>query len=242
MALKSLPRIERLDLAMVTLPAWHPEASNQPTVAVYGYVIDHPDGPILVDTGVGFGNDFIDEVYAPECVRLDEALDRLGLDASSIVGVVNSHLHFDHCGQNPLLYGTDVPFFMQQPEVDEVERDPYYTDRKWALPPIAQRRLLDGDFEVAQGVTILATPGHTPGHQSVLIESTVGRVVLAGQAVWRLREFVDEQATESNVFSDEFRELAIDSIRRIKALKPDVVYFAHCAAHRPDHGNATSVQ
>lgn len=242
MALKSLPRIERLDLATVTLPAWHPEASNQPTAPVYGYVIDHPDGPIVVDTGVGFGNDFIDEAYKPECVRLDQALDRAGLDVSSIVGVVNSHLHFDHCGQNPLLYGTDVPFFMQQHEVDEVERDPYYTDSEWALPPVTQRRLLDGDFEVAEGVTILSTPGHTPGHQSVLVESTVGRVVLAGQAVWTLGEFVDEQATASNVFSDEFREVAVDSIRRIKALKPQVVYFAHCAAHRPDDGNKTSVQ
>ena len=237
MALKSLPRIERLDLARVRLPAWHPEAPTQPTAPVYGYVIDHPDGPIVVDTGVGFGNNFIDEVYEPECVRLDEALGSVGVDVSSIVGVVNSHLHFDHCGQNPLLYGTDVPFFMQQPEVDEVERDPYYTDSEWALPPVAQRRLLDGDFEIAEGVTILSTPGHTPGHQSVLVESTAARVVLAGQTVWRLREFVDEEATESNVFSAEFREHAVDSIRRVKALKPDVVYFAHCAAHRPDDGN-----
>lgn len=237
MALKSLPRIERLDLAIVTLPTWHPEASSQPTAPVYGYVIDHPDGPIVVDTGVGFGNDFIDELYEPECVRLDKALGGVGLDVSSIVGVVNSHLHFDHCGQNPLLYGTDVPFFMQQPEVDEVERDRYYTDSNWALPPVDQRRLLDGDFEIAEGVTILSTPGHTPGHQSVLVESTSARAVLAGQAVWRLREFVDEQATASNVFSDEFHEQAVDSIRRIKALKPDVVYFAHCAAHRRDDGD-----
>jgi hypothetical protein len=65
--LKSLPRIERLDLAVITLPDWHPEATNQPTAPVYGYVIVHPDGPIVFDTGVGFGNDFIDEVYEPEC-------------------------------------------------------------------------------------------------------------------------------------------------------------------------------
>jgi N-acyl homoserine lactone hydrolase len=233
-ALRSLPRIERLDLAVLTLPEWHPEAPNQPTAPVYGYVIDHPDGPIVVDTGVGFGNDFIDEVYQPECVGLDGALRAVGIEASSIVGVVNSHLHFDHCGQNPLLYGTDVPFFLQQLEVDEVERDRFYTDAEWALPPAAQRRLLGGDFEMAEGVTILTTPGHTPGHQSVVVESTVGRVVVAGQAVWELEEFVDERVTVSNVFSDEFHDLAIDSIRRIKALKPQTVYFAHCAAHRPN--------
>jgi N-acyl homoserine lactone hydrolase len=229
--LRSLPRIERLDLAMLTLPDWHPEAPNQPTAPVYGYVIVHPDGPIVFDTGVGFGNEFIDEVYEPECTRLNEALAAVGVDTSSIVGVINSHLHFDHCGQNALLYGTDVPFFMRQREIDQVERDRFYTDQDWALPPIAQRRLIDGDFEVAEGVTILSTPGHTPGHQSVLIESAVESVVLAGQAVWALREFVEERATVSNVFSDEYFDVAIDSIRRIKAFEPETVYFAHCAAH-----------
>jgi N-acyl homoserine lactone hydrolase len=240
--LKSLPRIERLDLAVVTLPDWHPEAPNQPTAPVYGYVLVHPDSPIVFDTGVGFGNEFIDEMYEPECVRLDEALGAVGVDTSSIVGVINSHLHFDHCGQNPLLYGTDVPFFMQQPEVDEVERDRFYTDKEWALPPVAQRRLIDGDFEIAEGATILSTPGHSPGHQSVLIESADGRVVLAGQAVWELREFVEERATVSNVFSDEYSDVAIASIRRIKALEPEAVFFAHCAAHRTDDGLRTAEQ
>ena len=240
MVLKSLPRIERLDLAVVTLPDWHPEAPKQPTAPVYGYVIVHPDGAIVFDTGVGFGNEFIDEVYKPECARLDEALVAADIDASSIVGVVNSHLHFDHCGQNPLLYGTDVPFFMRQPEVDEVECNRFYTDPEWALPPVAQRRLIDGDFEIAEGVTILSTPGHTPGHQSVLIDSAAGRVVLAGQAVWELGEFVEERATVSNVFSDAYHDVAIDSIRRIKAFKPEAVFFAHCAAHRPDEPPQTA--
>jgi N-acyl homoserine lactone hydrolase len=231
-ALKSLPRVQRLDLAVLTLPDWHPEAVNQATVPVYGYVVAHPDGPIVFDTGVGFGNEFIDEAYEPQCVRLSTALTATGTDLSSIVGVVNSHLHFDHCGQNLLLYGTDVPFFIRQAEIDQVERDPFYTDREWALPPVTQRRVIEGDAEIAEGVTVLSTPGHTPGHQSVLIESEEGRVVLAGQAVWELREFVTEEATEGNVFSDEYSDAAIASIRRIKALEPEAVYFAHCAAHR----------
>ena len=230
--LRSLPRIERLDLAVVSLPDWHPEAPNQPTAPVYGYVIVHPDGPIVFDTGVGFGNAFIDEVYEPQCAPLDEALAAATIDTGSIVAVINSHLHFDHCGQNPLWYGSDVPFFMRQLEVDEVERDRFYTDPEWALPPVAQRQLIDGDVEIAEGVTILSTPGHTPGHQSVMIESAAGRVVLAGQAVWALEEFVEERATVSNVFSDGYHDVAIDSIRRIKAFKPELVFFAHCAAHR----------
>jgi glyoxylase-like metal-dependent hydrolase (beta-lactamase superfamily II) len=231
-----------LDLAVVSLPDWHPEAPSRLTAPVYGYVIVHPEGAIVFDTGVGFGNAFIDEVYAPERIRLDDALGAVEVDASSIVAVVNSHLHFDHCGQNPLLYGTSVPFFVQQPELDELERDRFYTDTEWALPPVAQRRLIDGDLEIAEGVTILSTPGHTPGHQSVVIESADGCVVLAGQAVWELREFVEERATKSNVFSDEYCEAAIASIRRIKALAPQLVFFAHCAPHATNEGHSTAAQ
>jgi glyoxylase-like metal-dependent hydrolase (beta-lactamase superfamily II) len=227
-----LPRIERLDLAVVRLPDWHSEAPSQPTAPVYGYVIVHPDGPIVFDTGVGFGNALIDEVYEPQCAPLDEALAAARIDLGSIVAVINSHLHFDHCGQNPLLYGSGVPFFMRRLEVDEVERDRFYSDPDWALPPVSQRRLIDGDVEIAEGVTILSTPGHTPGHQSVMVESAAGRVVLAGQAVWALEEFVQERATVSNVFSDAYHDVAIDSIRRIKGFKPESVLFAHCAAHR----------
>jgi N-acyl homoserine lactone hydrolase len=153
--------------------------------------------------------------------------------------VINSHLHFDHCGQNPLLYGTDVPFFVRQAEIDEVERDRFYTDQDWALPPTTQRHLVDGDVEIADGMTILSTPGHTPGHQSVLIESAGG---LAGQTVWEVREFVEEQATASNVFSDEYSDAAIASIRRIKALKAEAVYFAHCAAHHTGGAQQTGEQ
>ena len=186
----------------------------------------------MFDTGVGFGNEFIDDVYEPECVRLDDALGAVGIDAASIVGVINSHLHFDHCGQNPLLYGTNVLFFLQRAEVDEVERDRFYTDTDWALPPVAQRRLIDGDFEIAEGLTILSTPGHTPGHQSVVIESAAGR----GGARWagdlgvgrvRRRAGDDEQRLLRRD-----HDVAIESIRRIKAIEPEAVFFAHCAARR----------
>lgn len=61
-----MPRITRLDLARLELPKTHPAAPLGRAVAVHGFVIEHPDGAILVDTGVGFGNDFIDELYQPD--------------------------------------------------------------------------------------------------------------------------------------------------------------------------------
>lgn len=228
-----MPRIERLDLAVVTLPDWHPEA-GMGEAPVYGYVIDHPDGAIVVDTGVGTGNEFIDEVYEPSVTSLDAALLAVGIDPAGVVAVVNSHLHFDHCGQNPRLYGGEVPFYLQRRELEAVEADPVYTDAGWALPPVPQRRLLEGDLAIADGVTVLSTPGHTAGHQSVVVESTGERVVIAAQAVWHAREYVAETATASNVDEEALRMTAVDSIRRLKALRPSTVHFSHCAAYRPD--------
>jgi len=60
-----MPRIERLHLADLTLPEDHPAARSGRDAVVFGFAIDHPDGVIVVDTGVGRGSAFIDEVYRP---------------------------------------------------------------------------------------------------------------------------------------------------------------------------------
>ncbi len=231
-----MPSILRLDLAVVELPEAHPAARRGRTVPVYGYCILHPDGPILVDTGVGFGNEFIDELYNPQRERLADLLGQWGVDDNEIVAVVNSHLHFDHCGQNPSLFEGPAAFLAQAAEYETVARDRYYTDAGWALAPERQRRAVRGDEELADGVTILATPGHTAGHQSVLVEAGDQRVVIGAQLVWEADELVAEVASTENVDPDpELREAAVDSIRRIKALNPDIIHLSHCAAFTPGH-------
>ncbi len=238
MALTSMPAITMIDLATFTLPDWYPEGGPQPPVArVYGFVIEHPDGAIVFDTGVGVGNEFIDEVYEPHVQLLDIELQKRGIGFDAVAAVINSHLHFDHCGQNPLFYDTKIPVFVQQRELDNVHNDRYYTDSTWALPPDAQQRALDGDSVVAEGVTVLSTPGHTAGHQSVLIEAGDERIVIAGQAVWNSSEYLDEVATPFNIADEDLRSAAVDSIRRIKALRPRTVYFSHCSELHPhaDH-------
>ncbi len=201
---------------------------------VYGYCILHPDGPILVDTGVGFGNELIDQLYNPQRERLGDVLWRCGVEASEVVAVVNSHLHFDHCGQNPSLFGGPAAFLAQVAEYESVTTDRYYTDASWALAPERQRRAVRGDERLADGVTILATPGHTAGHQSVLVEAGDRRVVIGAQMVWDADELAAEVASSANVDPDpELRRAAVDSIRRIKALNPDVIHLSHCGAFAP---------
>lgn len=226
--LREMPLIVRLDLAEVRLPESHPAAVDG-RVPVYGFCVLHPDGPILVDTGVGFGNEFIDEVYRPERAVLAEVLDRSGIELASIVAVVNSHLHFDHCGQNPALFEGPTEFFAQSAEIEQVHRDRYYTDATWALAPEHQRHVVRGDESIADGITLIETPGHTRGHQSVVVEGGGRRVVIGAQLVWHSDEFRTEIASAANVEPDrDLQVAAVDSIRRIKALKPEVVYFSHC--------------
>jgi N-acyl homoserine lactone hydrolase len=234
MALAELPRIERLDLATLELPAEHPAADLGRSVAVHGFLIDHPDGPILVDTGVGFGNAFIDELFQPSRAELGALLSQVGIELDDVVAVVNSHLHFDHCGQNPALFDRDTTFYAQAAEIAAVEADRFYTDAAWALAPAEQRRSIDGDEQLAEGVTILATPGHTAGHQSVLVEAAGRRVVIGGQVVWHADELASEVASRANVDPvPELQAAAVDSIRRLKALEPEVVHLSHCPAYRP---------
>jgi len=229
--LVSMPRVERLHLSEVVLPEGHPEATRGRSAVVFGFVIDHPDGAIVVDTGVGRGNPFIDDVYSPTVVNLEPALDEAvldeaGIEPSSVIAVVNSHLHFDHCGQNPRYYGSRVPVFVQAEEV-EAARGRYYTVSEWATVPADQLRTVRGDEQIAVGVRLLSTPGHTRGHQSVVIERGGDVVVIAAQSVWDIEEFRRGEASLANVDSGELREAAVASIRRLKSFDPARAYFSH---------------
>ena len=220
-----LPQIERLPLAYLVLPEDHPEGPN-PEAPVFAYLIHHPDGVILVDTGVGRGNAFIEEVYQPSIVDVVDALAGCGVDHRDVVAVVNSHLHFDHCGQNPSFYGLNVPVYVQAFEV-EAAKQPYYTDPTWALVPSAQLRSVRGDEDIAEGVRLIATPGHTVGHQSVVIQGGETLVVIAAQSVWSASAFATMKPEDSNIEDDSLREAAADSILRLRSLNPSVAFFSH---------------
>jgi N-acyl homoserine lactone hydrolase len=224
--LTELPQITRIPLANLVLPEGHPAAPSSREAPVYAFLIHHPDGAIVVDTGVGRGNAFVDEVYQPTVVDLADALAECGVDHRDVVAVVNSHLHFDHCGQNPSFYGLDVPVYVQTTEV-EAAKARYYTDPDWAAVPPAQLRRVHGDEDLAVGVRLMATPGHTMGHQSVLVRGGDGVVVIAAQSVWSASEFVSMQPAVSNIGDPSLREAAEDSIRRLRSLNPSVAYFSH---------------
>ena len=182
MPLATTPVIERLRLAVVsTVPEWYPEHSGFEPFPVFVWVIRHPAGAILVDTGIGFGTEFIDELYRPEITPITAALGSLRLTPADIGAVVLSHLHFDHCGQQDVF---EAPVYVQALEIDAATV-PGYTVPEWAAIAEDRIRPVDGGLAIADGVRLLPTPGHTPGHQSVVIETEHERVVLAAQCAFR---------------------------------------------------------
>ena len=144
----------------------------------YLHAIEHLDGRILVDTGMIDSTPELDEDWHPTIYP--ERIPR------EVALVVNTHLHFDHCGGNRLFPG--IPIHVQRREL-EAAREPDYTIPEWVEFEGATYVELDGEAEIVPGVRVLPTPGHTPGHQSVLVDTDDGLVVVAGDVAYRWEDF-----------------------------------------------------
>jgi N-acyl homoserine lactone hydrolase len=147
---------------------------------VFVHTIDHPDGLVLVDTGMIDSNPELDEEWHPVPHRLpDELVTRVAL-------VINTHLHFDHCGGNRLFPG--VPIHVQRVELGDARSGEDYTVAGWIDFPGVTYVEHDGEAEVLPGVRLLPTPGHTRGHQSVVVSTDDGPVVLGGDVAYTFRQ------------------------------------------------------
>jgi N-acyl homoserine lactone hydrolase len=189
-----------------------------------GYLVEHPDGLLLFDTGMGSDPE-VDAHYRPARVTLGEALAAWGVELDQVDLVANCHLHFDHCGGNPQLAGR--PVFTQRVELQQARTTVDYT-----LPELldgGRYEELDGPAEIRPGVVLMPTPGHTDGHQSLVVRRPDGTVIVAGQShdtataygadvlAWRARA---GGAPEPLPITPAW-------IGALQALDPARVYFAH---------------
>ncbi|MGZ4685970.1 N-acyl homoserine lactonase family protein [Oryzihumus sp.] len=171
--------IHRVHYGTFTRPRAETGAEHPRVEVVLGYAVRHPEGLILFDTGIGAADAETDAWYDPSRVPLSQALAGAGLGVEDVDLVVNCHLHFDHCGGNPALAGR--PVFVQGHELATARAGDYTVPE---LVDFAGARYeeLDGEAEIAPGVLVVPTPGHTEGHQALALRCADGTVVLAGQS------------------------------------------------------------
>jgi glyoxylase-like metal-dependent hydrolase (beta-lactamase superfamily II) len=150
-------------------------------IPIYSFYLEGGDQKILIDTGL---EDFIvpDEVLDElgiTCQYFEDALAKFDLTPDDIDIVIQTHLHNDHCENTAACKNARV--FVQQAELDfmlnphplDHRYDPDYMDGVNLAP-------LTGEAEIVPGVKVFHTPGHTPGGQSVAVDTAAGRVLITG--------------------------------------------------------------
>ncbi len=218
--------VHRLDFGYFVRPAEETHARAARVEPCLGYLVDHPDGVVIMDTGMGEDPD-VDAHYRPHRRSIAAALADVGFRPEDVTTVVNCHLHFDHCGGNPDLSGR--PIAVQQTELAAARR-PDYT-----LPSLIDARglqylELDGETELLPGVLVVPTPGHTAGHQSLVVRRSDGTViVLAGQSHDTASEYAADVAAARALADGHPPPLPVPPgwMERLLQLDPARVVFAH---------------
>ncbi len=177
---------------------------------VYVHVIDHPEARVLVDTGMTQLHPAVADMD-PRLIPLSAQAD---FDLASIDVVINTHLHFDHCGGNHLFTGR--PIYVQRAELDDARSQDDYTIREWVEAPGVQYVPVDGALELLPGLRLVPAPGHTRGSQVVVVDSGGRPVVVGGDMA---------------VFFTELDEPRTEGQRLVRALDPEEVWLSH--EHKP---------
>lgn len=197
-------------------------SSERVQIPVACYLIRTSDALVLFDTGLA-------PRAVPGLLRSDplarftdddllvHRLDALGLTTDDIDTVVLSHLHFDHAGGAALFPKSEL--VVQKDEYGYAHYpasffESFYYRKNFDLPGY-RFRLLDGDAELAPGLSVLRSDGHTPGHQSLLVElPETGPVMLAADACY-WREHLEGERVPGVVWNP---TLALHSIKRLRTI------------------------
>lgn len=190
---------------------------------MHGFVVTHPGGALLVDTGVGGPGDVLDS-WRVVNRSVADALAELDMSPADIDLVVNTHLHFDHCGQNAVF--AHAPCYVQRAELLRARQESPEL-YEWFSFASARWELLDGDAEIVPGVSVVTTPGHTAGHQCVVVSGTD---VLIGDAAYTPVVYADPSVGSQIPGQAADFEAFTSSLGRLRELGPERVHFCHHTA------------
>jgi glyoxylase-like metal-dependent hydrolase (beta-lactamase superfamily II) len=203
---------QRLDggamFGVVPKPLWEKripaDERNRIQLGMRCLLIEHPSGLVLIDTGAGNKeNAKFKDIYGLEnegadgATLLEDGLREIGVAPADIAIVINTHLHFDHAGGNTRTR-SDGSLEITFPNATHiVRRGEYdyalhtnertaasYFDRNFVPLEAAEKlELVTREKQIVKGIRVVPTPGHTPFHQGILIESAGERAFYLGDLV-----------------------------------------------------------
>lgn len=182
---------------VVPKPLWErriaPDERNRIQLGMRCLLIEHESGPVLVDTGAGNKeNAKFHDIYGIENAGtngrtlLEDGLAQVGVRPEDVTLVIDTHLHFDHAGGNTFVHapGADpkvtfphARYVVQRGEwvyathPNERTAASYFPPNFAPIVAADRFDFVEGEREIVHGIRVVPTPGHTPFHQSVLIQS-----------------------------------------------------------------------
>jgi N-acyl homoserine lactone hydrolase len=186
------------------------------------YLLETSDGPILIDTGFaevclnnpnyydGSPLEGLLYPYMNNEHRIPDLLKSAGYRPEDIKLVISTHFHSDHSGGHKYFKGT--PILVQQSELTVLD-DETYSPAECRLKDL-NYQVIDGDYQLCDNIKLIYTPGHSPGHQSVLINT-----VNSGYVLLCIDAALTEAIFKNNLpyFAPD-AELATASLNKIKAI------------------------
>lgn len=207
--------IRRVDQGIMT---YQQKYGRRIWLPIWSFLVQNERLNILIDTGL---DDFVtppkfeNETGLATPLLMKEALKRKGLVPEAINIVINTHLHDDHCGNNLLFSKAD--YYIQQNELNAC-RFPHPLDYRYESDFIKDLHIksLNGDAEVLPGIDLFLTPGHTPGCQTVKIDTAAGPVIIPGFCCNKENFQANGPAVCPGVHCNAFQ--AFDTAQKVKAM------------------------
>jgi len=190
---------------------------------VWSALLRTPEGNILFDTGLhpvhlarpdatfGPQSGLATKMVAEDAIVA--RLGALGVRPDDVTVVVNSHLHFDHAGNNGAF--PKATFIVQADHLAFAKGKPNFPGVYWDIAELTYLPTR-GRARIAAGVEVVPTPGHAPGHQSLVVDlPETGRIVLCGDAAYT------RENLERGVTTGQDRAAATESLALIRSLVRD---------------------
>lgn len=186
-------------------------------IPIYAFVVEGGEEKILIDTGLEqfVVPDEVGQQYGLDILEFEDALQTVNLHPADIDIIIHTHLHNDHCENDYkcpqakiIVQKAEYDFFLNPHPLDHR----YYPDLLDGL----NVELVEGDVAFRDGIDLIFTPGHTPGGQSIAIQTAAGRAIITGFCCNDLNFPANAPAVPSGVHTDAIA--AYDSAKKIAAM------------------------